>query len=367
MSGVARKLISASKKGVESLLLVATNAAPFFFIYGRTGDTFTQLPALPDMPPIGGGDLSLSGDDNYLALAGTPLALYLRSGDTFTKIANPAVVAPETARVAFSSDGTYLVIGHQNFALPSGGGNSGLISFYKRTGVDTFTKLANPPIGDQPNQQVTAIDFSSDDTYVAMTNTRDADTGTPFIIIYKRTGDTFTKVANPNVLFADTAATGVRFSSLTTYLAMGQVNNPHLVIYKRSGDAFTKLPDPSALPDSIVSDAAWTSDDIYLAAADFFPSSIIPDLSAMVIYKRSGDTFTKLPDPAGLPDRGGTTVDFSSDDTYLALGGSLSDAGGANPLSLVVFKRSGDTFTKLADPDPAPSGSVGHLRFSNTR
>lgn len=355
MSGVTKKLISASKKGVESLLLVASNAAPFFFIYGRTGDTFTQLPALPDMPTTGGGDLSLSADDNYLALAGTPLALYLRSGDTFTKIANPAVVVPTTNRVAFSSDGTYLVTAHQNQALPSGGGSSGLLSFYKRTGVDTFTRLANPPIDDRPSQQVTAIDFSDDDAYVAMTNTRSGDTGTPFIIIYKRTGDTFTKVANPNVLFFDTAAEGVRFSSLTTYLAMGQVNSPHLVIYKRSGDAFNKLPNPAVLPGSIVSDAAWTSDDIYLAAPNADPP-------AVVIYKRSGDTFTKLANPAGLPDRGGNTVDFSSDDTYLAMGGSGSGVNFFN-----VFKRSGDTFTKLADPSPAPSGVVRRLRFSNTR
>jgi lipopolysaccharide export system protein LptC len=68
----------------------------------------------------------------------------------------------------------------------------------------------------------------------------------PFITIYKRSGDTFTKLANPATLPASTG-NGVAFSSDDTYMAVAHSTSPFITIYKRSGDTFTKLADPATL------------------------------------------------------------------------------------------------------------------------
>jgi hypothetical protein len=107
---------------------------------------------------------------------------------------------------------------------------------------DVKNKLLDPAILPPDNGQ--AVSFSSDNTYLAVAH------GTsPFITIYKRSGDTFTKLANPAILPGNFAL-GVSFSPDTIYLAVSHSNNPYISIYKRSGDIFTKLTNPAALPTS---------------------------------------------------------------------------------------------------------------------
>ncbi|GAH38408.1 unnamed protein product, partial [marine sediment metagenome] len=83
-------------------------------------------------------------------------------------------------------------------------------------------------------------------------------------------------------------------------------------LYKRYGDTFTKLTDPTALPTGNGGGTAFTSDGAYLAVAH----SITPFVT---IYKRDGDTFTKLTDPATLPTNYGRGAAFTSDGAYLAV------------------------------------------------
>jgi hypothetical protein len=73
--------------------------------------------------------------------------------------------------------------------------------------------------------------------------------GSPYLTIYKRSGDTFTKLANPAALPAGTG-NGVAFSADGTYMAVAHLITPFVTIYKRSGDTFTKLANPAALPTS---------------------------------------------------------------------------------------------------------------------
>jgi hypothetical protein len=67
------------------------------------------------------------------------------------------------------------------------------------------------------------------------------------LIIYKRSGDTFTKLANPAV-FPSIQVNGCSFDNTGSYLATGAGEPNTLVIYKRSGDTFTKLADPAVMP-----------------------------------------------------------------------------------------------------------------------
>ena len=208
---------------------------------------------------------------------------------------DPATLPSDDTRgCAFSSDDTYLAVAH--LASP-------YITIYKRSG-DTFTKLADP--GTLPTGNGRGCAFSSDDTYLAIAH----DTS-PYVTIYKRSGDTFTKLADPASLPTDTGR-NCYFSSDDTYLAVAHSTSPYITIYKRSGDTFTKLADPAALPAGNAWDCAFSSDDTYLAVAHATSPYI-------TIYNRSGDTFTKLADPASLPAGTGYGCDFSSDDTHLAV------------------------------------------------
>jgi hypothetical protein len=76
----------------------------------------------------------------------------------------------------------------------------------------------------------------------------------------------------------------------------------------------------------------------------------------LTIYKRSGDTFTKLANPAALPAGNGYGVAFSADGNYMAV------AHGVSPY-LTIYKRSGDTFTKLANPATLPPNTGRGVAF----
>ncbi|MBP3933480.1 MAG: hypothetical protein J6D44_06370, partial [Pseudomonas sp.] len=78
----------------------------------------------------------------------------------------------------------------------------------------------------------------------------------PYITIYKRSGDGFTKLDNPSALPIGTAY-GVAFSADGTYMAVAHAVDPYITIYKRSGDTFTKLANPSALPSGIAYGVAF--------------------------------------------------------------------------------------------------------------
>jgi hypothetical protein len=55
------------------------------------------------------------------------------------------------------------------------------------------------------------------------------------------------KLANPEDLPTGTGR-GTSFSPNADYLSVAQSASPFLTIYKKSGDTFTKLPNPSVLP-----------------------------------------------------------------------------------------------------------------------
>ena len=101
------------------------------------------------------------------------------------------------------------------------------------------------------------------------------------------------------------------------YLSVAHLSSPYITIYKRSGDTFTKLSDPSSLPAGDGSGCAFSPDGAYLAVSH-------ANSPYITIYKRSGDTFTKLSDPSSLPTGVGYGCAFSPDGTYLAVAHSVS-------------------------------------------
>ena len=215
------------------------------------------------------------------------------------------------------------------------------IRIYKRDG-DTFTKISDPDI--LPTGNAFGVAWSDNDVYLAAGHQV-----TPYITIYKRDEDIFTKLDNP-VALPGGNGNGLDFGYNDTYLAIAHYDSPYITIYKRSGDTFTKLTNPANLPTGTGYDAAFSPDGVYLAVVHATTPYI-------TIYKRSGDTFTKLPDPADLPVGDALDVTFSPDGIYLAVGHT-------NSPFVTIYKRTGDTFTKLSDPADLPTGYVTGVAFA---
>ena len=157
------------------------------------------------------------------------------------------------------------------------------------------------------------------------------------------------KLADPSTLPTGNG-NGTAFSADGTYLAVGHVTSPFITIYKRAGDVFTKLTNPATLPPDVGRGTAFSPDGTYLSVAHFSSPFV-------TIYKRSGDVFTKLANPATLPPALGLGTAFSPDGTYLSVAHSTSPF-------ITIYKRAGDVFTKLADPATLPTGTGFGTAFS---
>jgi 6-phosphogluconolactonase (cycloisomerase 2 family) len=292
---------------------------------------FNKLPDPATLPAatLEARSTSWSPNGVYMAVSydNTPyINIYKRSGNTFTKLSNPATLPSNAGNtVSWSPDSTYMSVGIS--ASP-------WIIIYKRSG-DTFTKLTNPAT--LPSTSIKSSAWSSDGTYLAL-----ADSGSPFIDIYKRSGDTFTRLSDPTTWPAG-IANSVAWSPDMTYLSVAHQNSPFVTIYKRSGDTFTKLTNPATLPAGTGNGVAWSPDGTYMSVAH--------NTSPFVtIYSRSGDTFTKLTNPATLPAGTGNDVAWSPDGTYMSV------AHNTSPF-VTVYSQSGSTFTKLTNPAILPTST----------
>ena len=301
--------------------------------------------AYPDTP----GTLAASYDDlttggwlladgaSYLQSAYPALFAAIGQPEPFSsnslKLASPATLPTGQGNAAvFSADGVYMAVGHA--VTP-------FLTIYKRSG-DTFTKLANPAT--LPTGQVNGMAFSADGVYLTLS-------GSPALSVYKRSGDVFTKLTDPSPQPAGTVQKAPALSADGIYLAAANVvTAPYLTLYKRSGDVFTKLTDPASMPATVGISCALSGDGVYLAVG-------LNSGNLLLLYKRAGDTFTKLTDPAS-PSAGTINgMAFSADGIYLAL------ASGSAPY-VTVYKRSGDVFTKLAAPATLPTGQGNAAAFS---
>lgn len=168
--------------------------------------------------------------------------------------------------------------------------------------------------------------------------------------VYKVEGQTFTALANPDVMPSSTGSNliySVDFSPNADYLVVGCNQAPYIYIYKRTGDTFTKLPNPAVLPDGPINGqgARFSPDGNFLAVSHLINSTL-------KIYSRSGDTFTKLPDPASAV--GFSVCGWNRDGTYLVTGASMPS----------VYARTGSTFSKIANPSTALPGDSRAAAFS---
>ncbi|WP_427050366.1 tail fiber protein [Paenibacillus sp. TC-CSREp1] len=232
----------------------------------------------------------------------------------------------------YSEDGIYLA------AAP---GTSPYLAIYKISG-NVYTQLPNPST--LPTGTPYAVSWSPDGTYLVVCHNI-----SPFITIYKRSGDTFTKLADPTILPTG-LANHAAWSPDGIYLAVGHDTNPFMSIYKRSGDTFTKLANPTTLPSGGGRGLSFSPDGVYLAVGH-------ASSPFLTVYKRSGDTFTNLANPAVLPTSIGFKVSWNSSGTQLALAYNATNG-------LLIYKRNSDTFTKLDTPSGLMASTPVSVSYS---
>lgn len=381
-------------------LAVSTQSSPFVHIYNRSGNTFTKLSNPGTLPTSNGRGIAWGWDGvtSRLAVAHAQspyITIYNRSGDTFTKVANPSVLpVTSTATGVFGASAVtwygssgQLAVGTNRFPY---------LAVYNRSG-DTYTYAypgnTSPAVIYTPNISSLAREprYNHNGSSLAI-----CDPITPFIHIYNRSGNTFTKLSNPGTLPAG-AALSADWNHNNTMLAVASDNSTGLRVYSRSGNTFTSLTVPTnasfaqrvRFNHNGTSVAAITNSSPYfhiwnisgttltkLANLPNLPTSFNiaggiawnHDNSTVVfgngqspfvhIYNRSGNTFTKLANPDVLPPSSVQDVAFSPDGVYLAVGHASSPF-------VTIYKRSGNTFTKLANPAVLPGGTVSQVKWSN--
>jgi hypothetical protein len=229
--------------------------------------------------------------------------------------------------------------------LAMGVGISPFINIYQRAG-DLFSRIPNPaglPLGD-----IRSLSWSPNSDFLAGGH------GTsPYLVIYQRSGSTFTKLANVATLPAN-AGNGVAFSPNSgEYLAVAHTASPFLSIYQRTANAvFTKIANPTLpVATSAANTVSWSPDAKHLVVGhDTTPF--------FEVYERAGSTFTKLSAPTIKPTTMVLSSSYSPDGKYLLLTGNATS-------SVNIYRRNGNTYTKVADPIGGYPNTSGHQIFGS--
>lgn len=258
----------------------------------------------------------------------------------------PQIAGPANpGGIDISSDGVY-------FAVASN--TSPFLTIYKRTG-ETLVALPTPYV--IPNAIARGCSFSPDGTYLAVRwSFNNILTNDPSLTIYKRAGDVFTKLPDPvNVAYGN-VFTSVKFSPDGLHLITATAaNGNRAIIYKRTGDSFVEIVNPFTTP-QVESFGVYE----YSKTGNFL--SMVTSGAAR-IFKRNGDSYSLIFTSAGLPRPVGASAKFTNNGKFLILAGEGGFVSG-NRLQLV--KIVGDTFTFLPNAIPVQNdASVRSMSISN--
>ncbi|MFA5397439.1 MAG: WD40 repeat domain-containing protein [Methanogenium sp.] len=136
-------------------LTIGFNSSPYCIVYKRSGDTFTRLILTPTFAGQSFSFLSPNGTYLFSRIVGfLNCNVYKRSGDDFIYLKQ---IPTTPVRMSFTNDSKYISMVF--IAYP-------YVSLYRVDSGDTFTALSAPDI--LPTGQGASTAFSSDGTYLAV-------------------------------------------------------------------------------------------------------------------------------------------------------------------------------------------------------
>jgi hypothetical protein len=236
--------------------------------------------------------------------------------------------------VSTDSNATYLALAGSEYPY---------ISIFSQSPVNTWTKnTVEKPLTTEFSTSNAIGDLALDynGTYcVAIAQS------SPYVIIWKRSGSTWTRLSNSVFSTApSSAATTVAFNSDGTQLAIGTTGGLFLYVYTitRSTDTFT-LNSPATMPTGQVNEVAYNYNSGTASTVLVCAHAVSP---FMTVYSISGTTYTKMSNPATLPAAATTCCGINN-------GGSHILVHSASVLYL--YTQSGSTLTNVAITTPVPS------------
>lgn len=222
-------------------------------------------------------------------------------------------------------------------------------SWYKKkmdAGV-RLEQLANPPDLPTGSSGLTAVRMLGDFVVVAGTQSSQR-----HLTTYTRSGDVLTRVQTFKDIDSSVSISHLAIDPTGFYIAVSapSLTGP-LRIYKRSSidNTLSLLPDPTGVPTGPVQKCAWFGD--YLA--------VVGNTGLFKWFKRSGDTFTELSAPSGVPSSDVYGVAWHPSGDFLVIG-----TRGTGVDRIVTFLRTGDTLVKSNAPIRATTGTLEDMAFS---
>ena len=322
-------------------LAVAHSVSPFVTVYSVTGggSSITKISNPVQLPTSTCTSADWSANTNYLALtcnATDVSVVYYRSGSTLTKLTDPtylfeASTSSSVDKTAMFSnrDQNYLIVASQYSPPQLYSYTSSALSNYNHS--DDFTNLTTTT---SAGGIVADIKQSINGGIVATANSL-----TPFMAVYSKTGSILDKLSDPATLPTGTGR-GVGIHPSNKFIAVAHSVSPFVSIYSLYGRTLTKLTNPVTLPTGIAHVAEFSNSGEFLAVGH----EVSPFIS---VYQKSGTAFTKLTNPVTLPTNTVTQVGWTHDDKYLIVGFNASPY-------VAVYEKSGTTLTKLSDPSTLP-------------
>lgn len=294
----------------------------------------------PDPPTITGAAPDGTASEAYAGYAYTltgdaPLTVTLRSGSLPTGVALSSAGVLDTGVATAAGGFTFTLRVTDVHGLRAELTDTVVIA------ADVTLLVGEP---DVIPASVTVIEFSPDDTYLAI-----AGAAAPYLTIYKRAGDVFTKLLTVTTPLTDRPQ-GIAWDPTSTYLAVAPENGIPPFVLKRTGDTFAWLLDLPSGPIGQERGLSWSPDgqqlvmvtDIWLAAWSVAGEAFTAVLPHTALAANSSDQ---------------AACQFSSDSAYLTVGLETTPF-------LAVYQRTGSTYTLASAPSPLPHAGTIEPRFS---
>ncbi len=285
-----------------------------FLMYSVSGQTITQVSALPGMPapPYYTFGAAWSPDNAYLAVSNLTapyVYVYKRCGSIFSLLPSPPFPAFVYAAtpLTWTPDSKFLI----SFSY-------WYVGIYQHGTGDTFTLVPITTLFPGSIQGGGPLAFSSDGVYAIEEGTPSGVT-TPFYV-YKKSGSVYNSLTTftlPINSGAGGIANAYTWSPDTHYFAVGQYNGsaPFVYVVTRTGDSFAATPGGLTTPATLsnILSTSWSPDSNYLGVGGYDYSW---DNNGIALFKVNGGTFTPLSPitpPTGYPNYAhGFGVQFSN-------------------------------------------------------